>query len=474
MRQNNPTILVIFGATGDLFRKKLAAALFDLFRRGALPSVFRLVGFGRRPWGDLDFRIFLKETIAFQGLALDGKVLEKFLAGSSYVQGDIGEGAAYEALGQKLSLIDAGEGVCLNKLFYLAVAPFRYETIFRNLSGAGLTIPCVAGAGGKFAGWTRVLVEKPFGEDLKGAAELDELLGKLFEESQIYRIDHYLAKETIQNILTFRFANGIFEPVWNNRHIEKVELVFFEKDGVGKRGELYDRLGALRDIGQNHLLEMLALAAMENPGKLESEAVRRSRAKLLSAVSPWGGELDGFAARGQYDGYLAEEGVRLKSETETYFKLKLRVKNKRWRGVPFYLEGGKASPESKVEIAVHFKKTVHPPFSLSETAGGNILRFNIQPREGISLLFWSKKSGFDFSLEPRWFSFALPQEGEATRIPDAYERVIADAIRGDQTLFTSTDEVKAAWRVVGPILKKWRELTLVVYKKGSKPDVSEM
>lgn len=443
-----PTILTIFGVTGDLALRKLIPALSNLGKKGILPKVFRLVGFSRRELGVVDFQKLL------------GKYGKNFTR-TSYVRGQFGDSEAYKTLGETLLAIDEELGLCSNKLFYLASSPEHFETILQNLAHSGLTIPC-----SDESGWTRVLVEKPFGRDFEGAGRLDTLLGLLFKEEQIFRIDHYLAKETIQNILTFRFSNELFEPLWTRGHIEKIEIRLFEKAGIKGRGAFYDAIGALRDVGQNHLLQMLAIIAMENPGILDASLIQKERARIFKALSPVSKE---NMTRGQYKGYKKETGVSNSSSTETYFRLRVFIDNERWRGIPFYLESGKGMRESKAEIVVYFKKTsvcLCPP--KEEHGHQNVLTFQIQPNEGISLLFWSKKPGFEFELEPRSLSFLYKTPAVKEKIPDAYDRVLYDCIRGDQTLFTSTEEVNAAWQFITPILKIWErsEVPLVEYKKG--------
>ncbi|TSC57157.1 MAG: glucose-6-phosphate 1-dehydrogenase, partial [Parcubacteria group bacterium Greene0416_79] len=299
------------------------------------------------------------------------------------------------------------------------------------------------------------------------AARLDRLLGTLFSEEQIFRIDHYLAKETIQNVLSFRFSNGLFEPLWNRTHIERISLQMFEKEGVVARGAFYDGVGALRDVGQNHLLQMLALVAMENPRELSAARIRAARLKVLRTVSHGGQRLVERVVRGQYEGYRREPGVSPQSETETYFSLTVFVENARWKGVPFMLQSGKALAEQKVEISVFFKPAPCLCPERHEKPHQNMLTFGISPREEISALFWAKRPGFSFELEPKRLSFSFAEGALAREIPDAYERVLYDCLRGDQTLFVSTGEVRAEWRLITPILEKWSSLPLHSYAKGS-------
>ncbi len=460
---NIPTILVIFGATGDLSRRKLLPALFDLFENDLLPDMLKIVGMARRELSDDDYRKFVKDAIEKKkGKKYNEIILDKFLDHIVYHSGDFSTPENYKKLSEKLISIEDSFGACSNKLFYLSVSPSFYDVIFRELADSGLTIPC-----NQEIGWTRVLVEKPFGEDIKTAKELDKTLGLLFKEEQIFRIDHYLGKETLQDILMFRFSNLIFEPIWNNKYIEKVELVLNEDIDIENRGSFYDRIGALRDVGQNHLLQMLAFITMDNPKEFTAEAVRKNRASVIEELKLISdGNLQSHVLRGQYEGYRNEEGVVLNSKTETYFKIKAFINNDRWSGVPFILESGKALDKKRAEINIHFKKMetcLCPPGV--EQSHSNILTFRIQPDEGISILFWVKKPGVEMALESKKLSFAY-KEGDSKRIT-AYERILFDAIIGDQTLFTSTKEVSAAWEFITPILENWNDLELHEYKKGT-------
>ncbi len=460
---NIPTILVIFGATGDLSRRKLLPALFDLYENNLLPDMFKIVGMARRGLSDEDYRVFAKEAIEKEKKGkCDEIILDKFLNYLVYHSGDFSTPENYKKLSEKLISIEDSFGACSNKLFYLAVSPSFYDVIFKELADSGLTIPC-----NQEIGWTRVLVEKPFGEDIKTAKKLDETLGLLFKEEQIFRIDHYLGKETLQDILMFRFSNLIFEPIWNNKYIEKVELILNEEIDIEGRGSFYDRIGALRDVGQNHILQMLAFIAMDNPKEFNAEEIRKNRASVIEKLKVVPKHnLQNYVLRGQYDGYKNEDGVVPNSKTETYFKIKAFIGNDRWRGVPFILESGKALDKKRAEINIHFKKMeacLCPPGV--EQPHSNVLTFRVQPDEGISILFWVKKPGVEMQLEPKKLSFSYKDE-DAKRIT-AYERILFDAIIGDQTLFTSTKEVSAAWEFITPILENWDDLELHEYKKGA-------
>ncbi|MFY9457493.1 MAG: glucose-6-phosphate dehydrogenase [Candidatus Spechtbacterales bacterium] len=458
MKITVPTTIVIFGATGDLARNKLFAALFSLFSHKLLPKKFRIIGFARSKLKDREFQKFIEESIKNKG--------GSFVKNAMYQPGFFEDPGAYTNLGKMLSGIDREFRACSNKLFYLAAAPKYYKTIFENLANSGLTIPCADGEG-----WTRVLVEKPFGENIRAAQELDELLSKLFREEQIFRIDHYLARETMQNILTFRFSNRIFEPLWNNQYIDRVELKLLEKGGVGERGAFYDEIGALRDVGQNHMLQMLALVAMGHPQRFDAGAIRRERAKILEALRPIPeNDVGKVTLRGQYSGYRNLSGVKSNSNTETYFKVTAHIDNARWSGTPFYIESGKSLAENLVEINVHFKEAI-PCFCPLPHMGHkhqNMLSFRVKPKEGIVLRFWAKKPGLQNDIEPKNLTLEYGNRKIPESQAEAYEKVLFDCIAGEQMLFASTEEVVAAWRFVMPILTGWQRgaAPLKIYKKG--------
>lgn len=458
MKIKIPTTIVIFGATGDLARQKLFAALFSLFNHKLLPQKFKIIGFARSKLKDGEFQKFIAESIKNKGAS--------FVKNVTYQPGLFEDPGAYTNLGKMLMGIDKKFRACSNKLFYLAAAPKYYKTIFENLANSGLTIPCSDGEG-----WTRVLVEKPFGENTLAAQELDELLSRLFREEQIFRIDHYLARETMQNILTFRFSNRIFEPLWNNQYIEKVELKLLEKGGVGERGASYDEIGALRDVGQNHMLQMLALVAMGHPPRFDASSIRRERAKILESLRLISeSDVGKLTARGQYKGYRSLGGVKENSRTETYFKVRAFVDSARWNGTPFFIESGKGLKENLVEINVYFKEAT-PCFCPVPHEGHkhqNMLSFRVKPKEGIVLRFWAKKPGLQNDIEPKNLAFEYRDRKVRETPAEAYEKVLFDCIEGEQMLFASTEEVAAAWRFVMPILTGWQrgKAPLKFYKKG--------
>jgi len=462
---NKPLTLIIFGSTGDLYRNKLSVALFDLFKGGLLPEDFSIIGFSRRDFDDNAFMEFTKENLLFK----KGKELESdiniFLKHFKYTKGDLGNLEDFKNLNKKLAQDDEERGICTNKLFYLSVRPSFYETILNNIYKAGLAIPCVHDSLKREEAWTRVLVEKPFGKNLEEAKKLDLLLCELFDESQIYRNDHYLAKETLQNILTFRFANNVFESLWNKEHISKIKIISNEINELKDRGEFYDGLGALRDVGQNHMLQMLALVTMENPIEMTSENIHKARTGLLEKVQLIN---EDKIIRAQYEGYLNELKVDPKSETETFFRIFLGVKNERWDEVVFELESGKALHSAGVSIQVYFKENKNNFCSKENPCEhGNVLTFFIQPNDGISFKFWIKEPGFDFKLIEKDLSFIYSRDNIESKVHDAYERVLYDCIRGDQTLFANTKEIMAEWNLITFIINLWQKYPLKIYQQGS-------
>lgn len=451
MHQQAVTI-IIFGGTGDLAELKLLPALADMAARDCLPSQIRIVGFSRKALTHEAYQQFIQQALAAKGVDAP----DWFVSSGRYFQGDLTTQASYEQLAAYLNTLDAELGVCSSKLFYLAVPPALYDAVFTNIATTGLTLPCASHAAA--GAWTRLLVEKPFGDDLAHAEYLDARLGTLFREEQVFRIDHYLAKETLQNVLTFRFANALFEPLWNADYIEHVHVALYESFGIKKRANFYDGIGALRDVGQNHILQMLALIAMEDPGARTADAIRAARAAVLEQTV-LDGALDTSVLRGQYDGYRAEQGVADSSTTETFFRLHLAIKTPRWQGTRFTLESGKALSETAARITLTFR-----PRAGAHADERNHITFMVQPNEGISVQFLVKRPGFADEVTTQQLSFAYPLEVE--RLPDAYERVLFDALRGDQTLFISTEEVRAQWKLIMPILAQWHMLPLVRYPHG--------
>ncbi|MDE2226761.1 MAG: glucose-6-phosphate dehydrogenase [Patescibacteria group bacterium] len=478
-KRNIPTILVIFGVTGDLTRKKAIPALFHLFVKGQLPRMFRLIGFSRRDIPQKDFRKYVEEIIVKHfGNKTDKRRLKNFLEFLEYRRGRFGKGSDYKELAKTLKAVDDNWGVCANKLFYLAVPPKLYETIFTHLAASELTKPC-----GPNEGWTRVIIEKPFGNNEKSAKALDKRLSQLFKEEQIYRIDHYLAKEMFQNILAFRFFNNLFEDRWGKDLIETIYAREWENIGVEHRGAFYDAVGALRDVGQNHLLQMAALTTMDQPENLTAESIRKKRADILKTfIPPTTQDVKRNTFRAQYEGYGSIKGVKRHSDTETYFRAKAFLSHPKWQGVPIIMEAGKRllPPKKKEEITEIEVVFRHPQpclcASLSEEGAAgrhykNSLIFRQDPKEGITIRFWSKKPGHVLKIEERTFEFNLRDTnstGQKAQYTEEYEKLLLDCIAGDQTLFVSSGEVVSSWRFIDPIITAWDKG--VVPLKHYKPD----
>jgi glucose-6-phosphate 1-dehydrogenase len=448
-----PTILVVFGATGDLMERKIVPALYHLREKGRLPERFRAVGFARRDIPDDAFRESLSDTVrAHHGTSPDEDDLHAFALGFTYSQGHFDEAEAYGRLAGVLGDIDKEWGVCANKLFYLAVPPDNYRTIFERLAASGLTGVC--GAPGP-AGWTRIIVEKPFGRDCRTARELDELLGSLFEERQIYRIDHYLAKEMLQGMMSFRFSNNLFERSWNETAIDRIEIDLLETIGAEERGAFYDGVGALRDVGQNHLLQMLALITMAQPASMEADAIRAARVEALRGLHPMTREqIVSSTYRAQYDGFRDIPGVAADSTTETYFKVVTQLDSENWRGVPVVMRGGKRFAQVRKEMIVGFRRP-EPCMCGHDDDVRNRVTFQLDPADSITIGFWTKKPGFDSNLEERDFVFFLYEKEEKAQYVEEYAKLLDDAIAGDQTLFVSTGEVRAMWEFIDPIIAAW-------------------
>jgi glucose-6-phosphate 1-dehydrogenase len=456
-----PTALVIFGASGDLTRRKLLPALYHLSRAQRLPARFAVIGVARSPMTDAQFRQQLHDSLKeFAGIAKPDEVSSALAREVGYVQGEMDDPGLYNRITAKLAEMGCPDGV----LFYLAIPPVVYATVVEQLSAAGLTTPATPD------GWRRVIVEKPFGTDLDSAVELNRLLHSHLDESQIFRIDHYLGKETVQNLLVFRFANGMFEPVWNRRYIDHVQITAAETVGVERRANYYEGAGALRDMVQNHLMQVLAMIAMEPPIAFSAENVRDRKHDVMASIQPIGvaheGGQEESVVRAQYaagwvsgaevPGYRAEEGVSPTSTTETFVALRLQLDSWRWAGVPFYLRTGKRLPKRTTEIAIQFRR---PPLHIfkrvSPTAiASNLLVVNVQPDEGISVRFEAKLPGTRMQLAPVMMNFRY---GSAfgTAVPEAYETLLLDAMLGDPTLFARHDFVEASWGLITPVHKAW-------------------
>ncbi len=451
-QQRTPTVLTVFGATGDLMARKIVPALFYLGGKGVLPERFAVVGFSRRDWSDEDLRDRAREILGERFPDAPAGEVEAFLRRFTYVRGSFEDAEAYRNLGEHVEAIDSRWGLCANKLFYLAVPPEHYRTILGRLAESGLTEPC-----SDLTGWTRVLVEKPFGDDSRTSQELDEFLGGLLREEQIYRIDHYLAKEMLQGIMNFRFTNNLFETAWDRSAIESIDISLLESIGVEKRGRFYDGVGALRDVGQNHLLQMLALVTMDQPYSRGPAAIREARSKLVRSLRPpTADEVAHASFRAQYDGYREIEGVGPDSDTETYFRLRFEMTGRRWAGVPVTFQAGKRLGEPRKEIVVTFRHP-HPCLCDRWHHYQNRVTFKLEPTESIEIEFWAKRPGFEHEVERRTFDFFLYEKEEKAQYVEEYAKLLLDAIDGDQTLFVSTDEVAAMWAFIDPVLRAWHE-----------------
>ena len=460
----HPTALVVFGATGDLTRRKLLPAVYNLAHEGALPERFELVGVARSEQSDEDFREMAREAIErFSRRRPDPYVLDALLAGMRYLPGTFDDDDVYGDLDRTLDDVDSDSGVQLNRLFYLATAPQFFPVICAKLGAAGLHR--------SEAAETRIVIEKPFGYDLASARELNACVLDVFEEPQVFRIDHYLGKETVQNLMALRFANTLFEPVWNCQFIDHVQITAAEDVGIEGRAGYYEGAGALRDLVQNHMLQLLALLTMEPPATFEANRVRNEKVKVLDAIVPPAVEDVGtMSVRAQYGpgvvggrpvpGYRQEEGVAPDSRTETYAALRLEVSNWRWAGVAFYLRTGKRLARKRTEIAVTLKRVPHLAFQSDGSQGvqPNQIILMVQPDEGVSVSIGAKIPGPRMRIGPVHMEFHYGTSF-LSESPEAYERLILDAMRGEATLFTRNDEIEALWGIIDPILTAWHEET---------------
>lgn len=465
-RTAQPCAVVIFGATGDLTKRKLVPSLMGLAKDGLLPPGFAVVGFARRPWSDDAFRAELADGVRQFGRSDTAAAFGQLADGFVYHQGDFADPAAYRTLQQRLDQIDRARGTAGNRIFYLATPPSAYSSILHNLAASGLS----SETNGRTA---RVIVEKPFGRDLPTATALNEQVRAAFQERQVFRIDHYLGKETVQNILALRFANGIFEPLWNEKFVDHVQITVAESIGVGSRGGYFEESGIVRDMIQNHLMQVLSLVAMEPPVALTADAVRDEKVKVLRAIRSFRPEEVAAATvraqygRGSFSGdevcsYTEEEGVPSDSTTETYAAVRLQVDNWRWSGTPFFLRAGKRLTRRVTEVAIHFKQPPHLLFEGGRPLQPNVLLLRVQPDEGVALRFGAKVPGPDLRVRDvrMDFRYGTAFGGETA---DAYERLLLDAMLGDGTLFARRDEVEQAWRIVDSIVAGWRQ-------SGARPD----
>lgn len=465
--RNIPTVFIIYGATGDLMAKKIVPALFHLYKKGKFPNLFKIIGFSRRNLTEEQFIAHVHAIlIKHSKEKMTNEQIEKFLTYFLYQQGDFSEKTSYELLARRMGIIDGQWNVCSNKLFYLAVPPVYYKSICEHLSKSGLTIPC-----GPEEGWTRVIVEKPFGSNLATAEELDLLLGKLFKEEQIYRIDHYLAKEMLQNILTFRFANSLFENEWNNKFISEINIRTWESIGAEGRGPFYDSVGALRDVGQNHLLQMLALITMDKPKTLGAEDVRVKRSDALASLEVLSeDEIKRTSFRAQYKGYKDIAGVAPNSKKETFFRVHAKLASKSWNGVKILLEAGKRLSLKK-EIEVVFKHPTHCYCPSGSPHFQNKIIFSLEPREGITIEFRSKRPGLESGYSKRKLNFVYRKVNQRIQYVEEYEKLLLDCISGNQLLFLSTPEIKACWKYIDPIIDVWQEDKVKLFEY--KPDTRQ-
>ncbi len=454
--------LVIFGASGDLTSRKLVPALYQLFRKGRLDEPIRVVGFSRSSFTHDQWRDKLAETTAtFAGKSFNAEQWAEFAKQVFYHQGDIGKPDDFLALREFLDKLDDGKES--QRLYYLATAPRFYLPAIQQLGQSGLA--------DEHGGLRRVVIEKPFGTDLATAQNLNQSIHEVFNEHQVYRIDHYLGKETVQNLMVLRFGNTIFEPLWNRNYIDHVQITVAEKVDVGSRAGYYDTAGIVRDMFQNHLLQLLMVTAMEAPVRYEADAIRNEKVKVLDAIRPFQPEqVQEDTFRGQYRGYTADKNVASTSRTATFAAAKLWIDNWRWQGVPFYLRSGKAMSCRTTQIVIQFHAPPHKLFKDSPRSLGesNRLVIQVQPAEGIQLHFQTKVPDAGMHMRQTDLDFNYQQEFRGT-MPEAYERLLLDAMEGDASLFARSDEVEAAWRVCDPILEAWQSSdrpTLFMYDPG--------
>jgi glucose-6-phosphate 1-dehydrogenase len=470
-RVPEPCALVVFGITGDLARKKLLPAVYDLHSRGLLPTDFVLVGFARRDWSDGDFEDMAREAARTGARTPWREEVWSRLAGNiRFLPGSFDDDNAFDELAETLDQMRDSRGIKGNAAFYLSIPPSAFPLVLKQLQRTGMA------DNRKSGGWRRVVVEKPFGTDLESSRELNDLVDDVFTAQDVFRIDHYLGKETVQNILALRFANQLFEPVWNSNYVDSVQITMAEDVGIGTRAGFYDQTGAARDVLQNHVLQLLALVGMEEPVEFTADAIRTEKVKVLRAIS-LPEDLGAHAIRGQYTqgwlagervtGYRQEKDVPPDSTTETYAAVKLGVETRRWAGVPFYLRTGKRLPRRVTEISIIFKKAPHLPFSKTDTEelGHNQLVIRVQPDEGVTLKFGSKVPGSQMEVRDVAMDFLYGQAFTESS-PEAYERLILDVLLGDATLFPQAAEVEASWRVVDPMEDFWQGRQPAFYRAG--------
>jgi glucose-6-phosphate 1-dehydrogenase len=458
-RVAGPCVLVLFGVTGDLSRKKLLPAIYDLANRGLLPPGFAVVGFARRDWEHQDFRQLAHDAVNEHARTpFREEVWNQLCEGIHFVPGTFDDDAAFESLTETIREIDEKRGTGGNYAFYLSIPPKFFQDVVKQLQRSGLSKPSEGS-------WRRVVIEKPFGHDLASAQELNSILHEVFPEESIFRIDHYLGKETVQNILALRFANTLYEPIWNRSYVDHVQITMAEDIGIGGRAGYFDGIGAARDVIQNHLLQLLALTAMEEPVSFDAESVRAEKAKILSAVR-LPEDLGTYTVRGQYaagwqggvevKGFRDEEGIAQGSRTDTYAAMRLDIDTRRWAGVPFYLRTGKRLARRATEVALMFQRAPHLPFAQTDTEelGQNALVIRVQPDEGVTLRFGSKVPGTSMEVRDVNMDFDYG-ESFTESSPEAYERLLLDVLIGDPPLFPRQEEVELSWRILDPVEEYW-------------------
>jgi glucose-6-phosphate 1-dehydrogenase len=467
-----PSSMVMFGVTGDLARKKLLPAIYDLANRGLLPPSFGLVGYGRRDWSHEVFAEYVRKSVSeYARTPFNEATFDQLRGGLRFVTGTFDDSAAFEKLTEVVGELDRTCGTGGNHAFYLSIPPDAFPKVCGQLANSGLNTP-------RDGSWRRVVIEKPFGHDLESARELNDVVEKVFRPEDVFRIDHYLGKETVQNILALRFANQMFEPMWNANYVDHVQITMAEDIGIGSRAGYYDGIGTARDVIQNHLLQLMALTAMEEPITFEARDLRAEKEKVLAAVE-LPEDLSAHTARGQYVGgwqggeevrpYLEEDGIPADSTTETFAAMRLDIATRRWAGVPFYLRAGKRLGRRVTEIAVVFKRAPFLPFHSTDTAdlGQNAIVIRVQPDEGVTMRFGSKVPGTQMEVRDVTMDFAYGMNF-TEESPEAYERLILDMLLGDPPLFPRQKEVELSWQILDPITEYWAEnLDPAPYRPGT-------